>query len=177
MNLWLRLLWLMVVGRFRSRVDPLGPCRTPFRVWPSDLDVFMHVNNGVYLSMMDLARVDLMARSGLLAKIRARGWHPVVTSQTIQYRRSLRLLEQFEIVTRVLAWDDKYILLQQEFERRGEVVATALMRGRFRSREGNVAMTEIVALAGNPAPPANVSDFARQWNATQSSWQGSQGGG
>lgn len=173
MNLYLRLLWLLIARRFRSRVEPIGPCRTPFRVWPTDLDVFMHVNNGVYLSMMDLGRVDLMARSGLMEKLNARGWHPVVTSQTIQYRRSLRLFETFDIVTRVLSWDDKYILLQQEFVRRSEVVATALMRGRFRSREGNVAMSEIIALAGDPALPADVSEYARQWNATQASWQGS----
>ena len=173
MNLYLRLLWLLTARRFRSRVDPIGPCHTPFRVWPTDLDVFMHVNNGVYLSMMDLGRVDLMARSGLMDKLQSRGWHPVVTSQTIQYRRSLRLFERFEIVTRVLAWDDKFILVQQEFVRRGEVVATALMRGRFLSRAGNVPMSEIIAMAGNPGPPTDVSDYARAWNATQSTWQGS----
>lgn len=173
MNLLFRFLWLLIVGRFRARVPPLGPCATPFRVWPTDLDVFMHVNNGVYLSMMDLARIDLMTRSGIAGEIRRRGWHPVVTSQTIQYRRSLRPFERFDIVTRVLDWDDKYILLSQEFVRRGETVATALMRGRFLSNEGNVPMSEIVGIAGNPPKPTDLSDYARQWNAVQATWQGS----
>lgn len=173
MNLFARLFWLMLTRRFRAPVAMLGPCVTSFRVWPTDLDVFRHVNNGVYLSMMDLGRVDLMDRSGLLAAIKAQGWYPVVMSQTIQYRRSLRVFQRFDIVTRVLAWDDKAILLQQEFTRGGETYATALIRGRFLSRSGSVPMADVIALAGNPAPPTDVSDYATQWNSAQASWQGS----
>ena len=131
MNLLFRLIWQLLFGARRSPVPPLGPCRTPYRVWPSDLDVLMHVNNGVYLSMMDLARVDLMQRSGLMREVNARGWYPVVTAQTIQYRRSLKLFERFEIVTRVLAWSDKAILLEQRFERGGETVAHASSAAAF----------------------------------------------
>lgn len=64
MNLILRLLALPLLSRRRSKTSPLGPCRTPFRVWPTDLDILRHVNNGVYLSLMDLARVDLLSRAG-----------------------------------------------------------------------------------------------------------------
>ena len=173
MNLYLRLVWLMTFGGMRSASHPLGPCRTPFRVLPTDLDVMLHVNNGVYLSMMDLARVDLMRRSGLFALIRAKGWYPVVTASTIQYRRSLTLFQRFDIVTRVLAWDDKAILLEQRFERGAETVAVALLRGRFLSRAGgSVAMTEVIALAGNPARPTDVPGYAARWNADQAKWQG-----
>jgi acyl-CoA thioesterase FadM len=106
-NLLFRLLWLaLVVGR-RAPVPALGPCRTPFRVMPTDLDVLLHVNNGVYLSLMDLARVDLMRRAGLLRHLRANGWYPVVAAETIQFRRSLRSFERFDIVSRVLTWDEQ----------------------------------------------------------------------
>lgn len=170
MNLYLRLLWTLLVARFRSRATPLGPVATPFRVWPTDLDVLMHVNNGVYLSMMDLGRIDLMLRSGLFATVNERGWYPVVTAQTIQYRRSLKLFDRFEIVTRVLSWDDKAITLEQRFVRGGEQIATALMRGRFLSRAGGtVPMSELIAAAGNPTPPTDVPEYAREWDALQKS--------
>ena len=173
MNLYLRLLWQLLFGGRRTRVPPLGPCRTPFRVLPSDLDVLLHVNNGVYLSMMDLARVDLMQRSGLMHEVNARGWYPVVTAQTIQYRRSLKLFDRFDIVTRVLAWTDKAILIEQRFERSGETVAHALMRGRFLSRAGgNVTISDLIAVAGNPAAPTDVPDYALRWNEEQENWQG-----
>lgn len=60
MNRLLRLLWLVIRSRWAERCSTLGPCRTRLRVWPNDLDVFLHVNNGVYFSLCDLARVDLM---------------------------------------------------------------------------------------------------------------------
>jgi acyl-CoA thioesterase FadM len=168
MNLFFRLIWTLVAGPFRSRVPTLGPATTPFRVWPTDLDVLMHVNNGVYLSMMDLGRIDLMMRSGLFGAINERGWYPVVTAQTIQYRRSLKVFDRFDIVTRVLAWDDRAIMLEQRFVRRGEEVATALMRGRFLRRAGGtVPMSDLIAAAGNPPAPTDVPPYAVQWNAAQ----------
>jgi YbgC/YbaW family acyl-CoA thioester hydrolase len=169
-----RLAWLLLTHRFYPRVAPTGRARTHFRVWLTDLDVLMHVNNGVYLSLMDLGRVDLMLRSGMLAAVRKRGWYPVVVAQTIQYRRSLKLLDRFEIETRVLGWDDKAILLAQEFLRPdGDIIATALVRGRFLSSSGTVPMADLIAAVGNPEMPADLPAYAREWNAAQATWQGS----
>ncbi len=174
MNLLLRLLWLFTVGRYRPVVPPIGPCRTPFRVWPTDLDLLRHVNNGVYLSIMDLARIDLMMRAGMAGRIRAQGWYPVVVAETIQFRRSLNLFEAFEIETRVLGWDEKAIVIEQQFFRRQEAVAHALVRARFLSkRGGSVSPRELVAMMGLPEQSPPMSDFAARWNAEQAQWKGS----
>jgi acyl-CoA thioesterase FadM len=167
-----RLLWLALVSRFRSRVPATGPCRTPFRVLPTDLDVLRHVNNGVYLSLMDLGRVDLMARAGLAEPIRRSGWYPVVVAETIQFRRSLTLFERFTIVTSVLGWDEKAFLLEQRFERAGETIALALVRARFLARAGgNVTPAQILALAGElPALPP-IPEHAARWNADVAVWR------
>lgn len=175
MNLFFRLVWLLVVERFRSRVPILGPCRTPFRVLPTDLDVLRHVNNGVYFSLMDLARVDLMVRSGLFAKLRARGWYPVATAETMQFRRSLKLGDRFEIVTSVLTWDEKGLVTEQRFERGGEVVARALVRARFLQRGGGtVATADLLALAGvdASAPPVPPIAADARWTMDNASWLG-----
>ncbi|HXC59222.1 MAG TPA: acyl-CoA thioesterase [Steroidobacteraceae bacterium] len=174
MNLLLRLLWLFIASRMRSAVSPLGPCRTPFRVWPTDLDVLRHVNNGIYLSIMDLARVDLMMRSGFAAKVKRQGWFPVVVAETIQFRRSLMLFQRFDIETRVIGWDDKAIIVEQQFFCRGESVAHALVRARFLSRRGgSVTPRELVALLGLPAESPAMGDYAARWNAEQADWKGS----
>lgn len=174
MNLLLRLLWLLIASRMRSAVPPLGPCRTPFRVWPTDLDVLRHVNNGIYLSIMDLARVDLMIRSGFAAKVKVQGWFPVVVAETIQFRRSLRLFQRFDIETRVLGWDDKAIIVEQLFLRRGEAIAHALVRARFLSRRGGaVSSRELIAVLGLPTQSPPMSDYAARWNCDQVEWKGS----
>ena len=168
MNLWFRLLWLLLASPRRPPVPPFGLCRTPFRVLPTDLDVLRHVNNGVYLSMMDLARVDLMTRAGLARKLRQQGWYPVVVAQTIRFRRSLTVLQAFTIETRVLGWDEKAFVLEQRFERGTELVANALVRARFLSSAGDrISPRDVLALAGELGPAPVLPDAVARWNADQ----------
>jgi acyl-CoA thioesterase FadM len=143
----IRLLWVLLVARFRPRCDLLGPVRTPFRVVPTDLDVLRHVNNGVYLSFLDIARLDLLIRSGLFRRVRARGWYPVVTSESIRFRRPLTLFEKFHVETRVLGWDDRSVYVDQRFVRRGDVIASALVVGRFLHKGGSLPPERVLALA------------------------------
>lgn len=173
MNRWLRLLWLLLFIRLRPPVPGAGPCRTPFRTWFTDLDVFRHMNNGIYLMLMDLARLDLMVRSGMWRRIKALGWYPVVVAETVQFRRSLNLFERFEIETRVLGWDDKAIVLEQQFFRGSEPVAHALVRARFLRRAGGtVSPAELAAAVGFDGGSMQLSGYAALWNAEQAGWKG-----
>ena len=84
-NLYLRLLLMTLRTRAGRGDRPLSiwdTAATAFRVAPTDLDLLGHMNNGRYLTIMDLARLDLMTRSGFWARLRRRGWYPVVAGQT-----------------------------------------------------------------------------------------------
>ena len=60
MNLYLRLL-LIWLRNWRSGIaHHQHVARTSFRVMPHDIDMFGHMNNGRYLQIMDVARVDWM---------------------------------------------------------------------------------------------------------------------
>lgn len=173
MNRWLRLLWLLLTIRMRPRAPMLGPTRRAFRVWPTDLDVFMHMNNGMYLILMDLGRLDLMIRSGMWAKVKAQGWYPVVVAETIQFRRSLNPFQHFEIETRVLGWDDKAIVMEQQFWRGTEVVCHALVRARFLRREGGtVSPAEVAQAVGFDPRSPELPGYAGVWNEGQSRFHG-----
>ena len=65
MNLLLRLLRVLIAARFRGRIDVLDESVLNLVVWPTDLDLNLHMNNGRYLSVMDLGRIDHVARTGL----------------------------------------------------------------------------------------------------------------
>ncbi len=155
MNLLLRLLWRRLAGRFQPRIEITSPAWTPFRVLPTDLDVHLHMNNGVYLSLLDVARMDLLQRADLIRPLRKKGWFPVVTAESIGFRRSLRLFQRFEVSTRILGWDDRSFYVHQRFVRQGEVVAAALVVGRFLDRDGgSVPAAAVAALAGvGESPP------------------------
>lgn len=170
MNLFLRLLLLLLTAPFRPRCEVLGPARKRFIVWPPDLDVLWHVNNGVYLSMLDVARVDLLLRSGAAGRLRRARYYPVVAAQTIRFRRSLKLLDRFEVETRVIGWDEKAFLIEHQFLRKGEIVAEAMVRSRFLKRQGgSVSSAELLELLGKAQPSPALPAWVEAWNRQNAS--------
>lgn len=170
MSLLLRLILLLLTSARRSRLHVLDTCVTPFRVWINDLDVLLHMNNGRYFTILDLARVDLMMRSGLWRQLRAQGWYPVVTLETLRFHRSLELGDRYDVHTRVIGWDEKHIFIEQGFVRDDAPVALAVVRARFLKRKGGTVTTaELLALAGI----AQASPALPEWVA---SWSEAEGG-
>jgi acyl-CoA thioesterase FadM len=169
MNLPLRLFWVIVAARFRTPVPALGPCITPFRCLPTDLDVLKHMNNGKYLSILDVARLDLMIRGRIAALLSRQGWYPVVAAETIRFRKSLQLFQSFLVETSVIGWDDKAFIVQQRFWRNDVCVAEAVVRARVLKRTGgSVAPEEVLRLAALATESAALPEWIREWNARQS---------
>lgn len=143
---------------------------TRMRVHASDLDLYRHMNNGIYLQCMDVARSNYLADLGAFGALNERGWYPVVAAQTIKYRRSLTFRQRFEIATRVLGWDDRVVYLEQSFSRRSrsgapEHVARGVVAGRFLGRDGTrVPAPDVVALiVGEPVASPPVPDDVAAW--------------
>lgn len=150
-----RLAKTLVAAAARPGLEPLGESVVSFRVWPSDLDTNRHLNNGRYLTLMDLGRWDLMARSGLLAPVMRRRWTPVVGAATMRFRRSLDPFQRYDLRTRLLGWDDRALYIGQTFERGGEACATGAVRAVLLGRDGRVAPQAVVDLvaSGLASPP------------------------
>lgn len=166
MKLWLRMLLLALGSKRRPRLGVTDVARTPLRVMPGDLDVLRHVNNGVYLTMMDLGRVELMRRSGMWDELSRRGWYPVVVAETMTFRRSLELWQRFELQTRMVGVDEQAVYLEQRFVRGGELVARGWVRGRFLKRGGgSVPVAELAEAFGFDAAAHPLPDWMLRWAA------------
>lgn len=131
-----------------------------FRVWPSDLDTNLHVNNGRYLSLMDLGRTDLMIRGGLVREILRQKWMPVVASAHITYRRSLKPFQKFALETRILSWDEKWFYIVQVFHDNEKIYARGLVKAGIKSNHGMVATEKILAALGESSRSPEIS---RTW--------------
>lgn len=163
--MYLRLLWCLIRVRFARRLTIWDTSVARFRVNPLDLDVLGHMNNGRHLSLMDLGRMDLMLRSGFWKRITDAGWYPVVAGQSISYRRSLTLGQRFEIHTRVLGHDDRWIYMEQVFRSEDHVIADAVVRARFlRKAGGSVPVSEVMEIAGPLPEGRTVPDWVASWN-------------
>ena len=165
MNLLLRLITTLLRARRRSRLGPLDESVITLRVLPTDLDANMHMNNGRYLSIMDLGRFDLTVRNGLLRATLRRGWRPVVGSVVIRFRRSLDPFQRYDLRTRPVCWDEKWIYLEQRFEREGELAAIGLVKALFLGKGGPVATAQVfptVGLTGDSPPMPETVDLWRR---------------
>ena len=163
MNLYLRLLKVLARMLFAARQDVLAESRLAFRVWPNDLDLNMHMNNGRYLTFMDLGRIYLLSATGIFRHVVRRRWSPVLSAAEINYIRPLGPLQAFELVTRILTWDEKYFYLEQRFERAGRLCAVATVRGLFLARGQAVPTAELLRVAGVPTSPPPMPAAVAHW--------------
>src|SRR5690606_35462719 len=96
----------------------------------------LHTNNGRYLTICDLSRIDLFIRTGLVAAMRRYRWAPIVTEHTMVYKRSLRLFQRFEVVMQLTHWDERAFYMQHQFLSGDRVVAEGTSCGVIRGRDG-----------------------------------------
>ncbi|MFC6154940.1 thioesterase family protein [Nocardioides yefusunii] len=166
MNLYGRLLKLLVMLNLRPKVSFFDRTEMTFRVWPTDLDTAGHVNNAKYVAMLDLGRIDLWFRSGFWQKISTDGGFAVVSSQSIRYRRSLKAFEKFTLTSQVIGWDDKAFYYLHDFLVDGELSARAVVQSRAVRRGKGVPIEETLAVLGDDVPELELPEWVKEWAGT-----------
>lgn len=165
MNLYLRLLKVLLLLPFVRRKGVLDPGRLAFRVWPNDCDLNLHLNNGRYLTFMDLGRLHLIAQIGFLGILFRRRWAPVLSAAEINFIRPLGPLRKFDLVTRLLTWDEKHFYIEQRFEVGGRLHAIGMVRGLFLYGRERVESRALLAMLGLDTAPPDMPDVLRRWIA------------
>lgn len=152
---------------FSRRASKLGMRdvgRMTFRTLPTDIDVLGHMNNGVYLSIMDLGRMDLMIRTGAWERLRAQKMYPVMASSTISYRKSLNLWTKFVLETKLIGVDEKAVYSEQRIVVDGEIYARAITRARFLKEGGGVvSVEELTRVLEVDAADFPIPEWIEQW--------------
>lgn len=171
MNLWLRLLWLLAGTPFRAGIAfPDGTSILRFRIWFHDLDAVGHMNNGRYLTVMDLGRTDLMIGSGLWRAIARHKWTPIANAIIIRFRREMRLFQKFRLESRLVFWDASRVVIEHTFifeggADDGHIAARALFKGGLYDRSARAFVTisrlmqEVGVDAMSPPLTAEVEAF------------------
>ncbi|MGY4533314.1 acyl-CoA thioesterase FadM [Pseudomonas sp. TE3786] len=164
MNLWFRLIFMLLHRPWRKPVEPMATTVVRMRVWPLDLDLNRHVTNGRYFTLADIGRMDYVLRSGAFRVALRHKAVPIVGDTWGKFRRELRLFETFEIHTRMLGWDEKWSFMEHRFVKDGRVLGVVVMRGLFRSPKGGVSPGEFARHLGLAEDSPPMPEWLLGWS-------------
>lgn len=148
MNLYLRLLLLLLKPGMKRRPELLDTAILHLRVLPNDLDFNFHMNNGRYLSIMDLGRIELIKQRGLIGHMIKQRWIPIVGQAQISFYRPLNPFQSYELRTRLMCWNDKWAYFEQIFISKNKIIAIGHIKGLLRSPQGTLSPNEIINMLG-----------------------------
>lgn len=125
---------------------------TTFKTYvsPLEIDMYLHKSNSTYLIDLDLARTNVVTKvfqklwfnyfndvKGEFGK-RSLSNMPYVPVATIQvtYKRELKLFQRYNIKSRILAWDDKWVFVLSKFVLPGseKLIAIAVTKYVFKKK-------------------------------------------
>ena len=170
----------MIVYIFRTLWAALPVCRKPTmqvlessvykqRVWPWDVDLNGHLNNGCYLTLMDYSRVRHGALSGwLLPMIKRRAW-PLVALSTMRYFKGIDAFHSVKIHTQIVCWDDKWFYIEQRFIKpNGDLAALGMVKALVSGRKGPISSAVALSWAGDVPPAPALPRHFVTWLKTES---------
>jgi acyl-CoA thioesterase FadM len=167
MNLIIRLLIVLATAMFRGPLGLGDTSRVRLRVLPNDLDLNLHMNNGRYLTVMDLGRIDFLIRAGSPRLFLRNRWQPLIGGTIIRYRFGLRAFERFEVATRILCWDEKWFYFEQRVENSQGIAAIALSKALVRDRDGTVSPDSVLRSVGIAAERPDPALSVSRWLAAE----------
>jgi len=163
MNLLIRLLFVVAVAGFGSRRPLLSPSRLRLCVFPNDLDLNLHMNNGRYPSVFDLGKMDVMIRSGVAAVAYRHGWRPLIGGNVTRHRFGLGPFHRFHLVTRVLCWDAKWFYFEHHVETKRGIAAVGLSKALLHDRARSISTDEVLAALDARVAPPPVPNEVAEW--------------
>ena len=139
MNLYWRLLWVVLRALRRETITPENLTTViSTRIMPNDLDVNMHVNNGRYLTLCDLTRVDFFVRSGLAKLMLKNKWSPIISEHTMTYLRPIKVFSKVDIHMNISHFDEKYFYCTHQFYLADKLMAQGTSKALVISQGGSL---------------------------------------
>jgi len=118
--------------------------------WPWDLDFWLELNNGRAMTLYDLGRTMLAQRVGLITTLRQNRWGMTVAGTTVRFRQRIRGFERFEMRSRAVAWDDKFIYLEQSmWKKDGTCASHVMLRTALTDKNGIVPPARVLKAMGH----------------------------
>lgn len=156
------------LNKSSSHVPFMGAVKRQFRVGLMDIDFNMHINNARYMVFMERARWDHPVQTGTWDLMFKEKLNFIVAGIEMGYIREIRLGKKFEVESRYLGWDEKYLYLEQRFIADGKIHAYGMVKAVF-LQKGKMATPENVAkILGITHAPDALPEHMELWKRLSS---------
>ncbi len=162
----IRMLWQLYKHRNSSPLPLTGTHVSHHYCLPWDIDLWMELNNGRTLTMFDLGRIPLARRVGLVRALQKNRWGLTMAGASVRYRRRILPFEKFEMRSRALCWDDKFMYLEQSmWKTNGDCANHILYRSAVTSKSGMVPPPQVLNALGADDDSPPIPDWVASWIA------------
>jgi acyl-CoA thioesterase FadM len=153
-----------------TKMPPLGlfdPHVSHHLCWPWDLDPWVELNNGRTLTLYDLGRLPLGARTGIHRILKAKGWGMTVAGSSVRYRKRVTVFSRLTTYSRCLGWDRRFLYTEQSMWKGEECTSHVLIRSAIVSKAGIVSPAELATAAGEAIDSPALPDWVQAWIAAE----------
>jgi acyl-CoA thioesterase FadM len=164
----IRLVWQLVKHRKDPALPLTGTHVSHHYCLPWDIDVWCELNNGRTLTLYDLGRFALAGRVGLLQMLKRKRWGMTMAGAAVRYRRRIRMFEKFEMRSRAIGWDTRFMYLEQSmWKMNGECAGHIVYRGAVTGKAGLIAPERVMQALGHSQVSPPLPDWVQAWLAAE----------
>jgi acyl-CoA thioesterase FadM len=165
LNLYFRLLLTVLKALRAPRIAPGDVIELSLIVLPTDLDLNGHMNNGRYLTVVDLALATLFIRSGFARLCFSQGWRPMGGGSIVRFQRELNVFQRYTLRMSMAGWDEYWNFLRFEFLRGTELCAAGYVKGAAYGKHGLVRSADVYPVLGYTAESPPLPEEVVAWIA------------
>lgn len=160
---FLRLAWHVSRAKRKPQLSVTDTCVTPMRVSLLDIDIFAEMNNGRFLTLMDIGRFEFSVRTGLWEHVRRNNWGFVVAGSSVRYRKRLHAFQRFEMHSKVVGFDERWFYFQQTMQRGDTWHCSALLRTAVVKKGKLVPTARVLEAMGQADADGTIPPWVQAW--------------
>jgi acyl-CoA thioesterase FadM len=164
---YLRLTKILLQAKFGTPLTIDKKSVLKMRVFPGDIDFYPELNNGRHLTLMDLGRMDLAMRTGLLRIAHKKKWGFAISGASVRYRRRLKAFKRFELHTQIVGLDERWFYFFQNTIRNGRIHSSALMRAAITSQQGLIPVKKVLTALDFPDFNPGMPKWVKAWSEAE----------
>ena len=132
------------------------------RVLPQDIDLFMELNNGRYVTLLDLGRFSYGAKVNMGKFLKKNNWSLTIVGTYNEYRHRLRLFQKFILETKIIGYDKNWFYFFQKIQRNNKTHMASIVKFSYTSSTGLVMPKDVIKAMDLNYNPYQLPDWVKE---------------